>query len=71
MRRVRARQQEPLDALIWRSLGKTAGAVEAALELNPGIDRRVLLPEGRAVRLPVVAKAPTKKLIELWSVDAD
>jgi len=67
MRSTRARQQEPLDAILWRATGQTSGTVEAALEMNPGLDRHVLLPEGRAVRLPSLQTPPTKKLIELWS----
>jgi phage tail protein X len=64
---ARARQDEPLDLLCWRVLGRTAGVVEAALGLNPGIDRHVLLQAGRRVRLPDAPAAPVRRLIQLWN----
>ncbi|MDR0996319.1 MAG: tail protein X [Zoogloeaceae bacterium] len=65
---ARANANETLDALCWRVLGRTAGVVEAALELNPGLALDALLPEGKAVRLPDPADAPPpeKNLIQLW-----
>lgn len=63
---VRAHQYEPLDLLCWRTLGRTAGVVETALVLNPGLDRYPCLPEGRRVRLPDAAKPTVKRLIALW-----
>ncbi|MDR2924707.1 MAG: tail protein X [Azoarcus sp.] len=63
---VRAQQNEPLDALCWRTMGRTAGIVEAVLALNPGLDRAALLPEGCRVRLPDAPKAPVRQLINLW-----
>lgn len=64
----RARKGESLDALVWRVLGRTAGAVEAVMEANPGIaEVGAALPEGRLVSLPVTAAAETRApLIQLW-----
>jgi phage tail protein X len=64
---VRARQQEPLDALVWRKLGRGAGAVETVLLLNPGLDRVTFLAEGTRVRLPDAPPPPLRQLINLWS----
>jgi phage tail protein X len=50
---VSAHQGDTLDLLCWRHLGTTAGVVEAALQLNPGLaDLGPVLPEGQAVTLP-------------------
>lgn len=64
----RARQGESLDALVWRVLGRTSGAVEAVMEANPGIAAQAAaLPEGRLVTIPVAAAAPPRAaLIQLW-----
>ena len=65
---VRALQDDTLDLLCWRHLGTTAGVVETALALNPGIASiGALLPAGHLVTLPdaapVVAATP---MINLW-----
>jgi phage tail protein X len=53
-----ALQSEPLDALCWRMLGSTAGIVEQALGLTPGLaDLGPLLPAGTAIQLPAAAAA--------------
>ena len=47
--RVYAHQGDTLDALVWRHLGRTAGLVEQALELNPGLCvHGPILPHGTA-----------------------
>ncbi|MCL1861841.1 MAG: tail protein X [Proteobacteria bacterium] len=66
MSTARARQLEPIDALCFRVLGRTAGVVETTLELNPGLDRHALLPEGFPVRLPDAPKIQARKLVNLW-----
>jgi len=68
--RVYARQGDTLDLLCWRHLGSTAGLVEKALELNPGLcEFGPVLPHGTAVDLPEVtatATAATRSLVQLW-----
>lgn len=65
---VLARHHEPLDALIWRTLGRTDGALEPVLAANPGLASAALsLEEGRAVLIPAeAAAAPVKPLVNLW-----
>lgn len=65
---VRAQQGDTLDSLCWRHLGSSA-AVEAALELNPGLAALgPILPNGQPVTLPDAAPAATagKTLLQLW-----
>lgn len=63
---VRAHQHEVLDALLWRTVGSTAGSVEATLEANPGLARIAAdLPEGHPVRV-VKAPEPVKEMVYLW-----
>lgn len=68
--RVYAREGDTLDALCWRHLGHTAGFVEKALELNPGLCvLGPVLPHGTAVDLPEItttATAATRPLVQLW-----
>lgn len=66
--RVRAQQNDTLDALLWRHLGGTAGYVEEALELNPQLAALgPTLPLGTPVELPqtqpAARAAPT---VSLW-----
>lgn len=65
---IRANQNEPLDALVWRATGRGAGVVEAVLAANPGLALVAqALPEGRAVIIPGDALAPaTQPLVQLW-----
>lgn len=63
---VRALQHDSLDALCWRHLGRTAGAVEATLDANPGLARLAAdLPAGHLVHL-VAPPAAARPLIQLW-----
>lgn len=65
-RTVRARQGDTLDALCWRHLGRTTGAVEATLDANPGLARLAAdIPQDTAVTLVAPAAAPAK-LVNLW-----
>lgn len=65
---VRALAGEPLDALVWRTIGQAAPAVEAVLLANPGLAAfGPGLPEGTAVTIPAAAQAPAPApLIQLW-----
>lgn len=65
--KVFALQDETLDALCFRVLGQTAGVVEQALELNPGLaGHGTALPHGTLVELPDTAAQPQKTMIRLW-----
>jgi len=68
--RVRAMQGDTLDALCYRHLGVTAGVVERALELNPGLSSHgPVIPHGTPVDLPDIttAKTPAERvLVQLW-----
>lgn len=65
---VRATDGEPLDALVWRSIGQAAPAVQAVLAANPGLERfGPGLPDGTAVMIPAAAQTPAPApLIQLW-----
>lgn len=63
---VRARQHEMLDALAWRTMGMTAGSMEAALDANPGLAKLgPHMPMGLAVRLVNVPQPP-RETVNLW-----
>lgn len=68
---VRAHQGDTLDSLCWRHLG-TSAAVEAALELNPGLAALgPVLPNGHPVTLPdqsplAAQSTQTTPLLQLW-----
>jgi len=66
--KVTTQQGETLDALCWRCLGRTAGAVEAALDANPGLaDLGPVLPHGQVIFLPDAPLTPQKRpLLQLW-----
>lgn len=65
---VIAAQGDTLDVLCYRYLGTTAGVVEQALELNPGVAALgPILPHGTAVVLPENPPAAgTRQLVQLW-----
>ena len=67
--RVAAHAAEPLDSLVWRTIGAGAGLVETVLEANPGLgELGATLPEGTLVVIPLpAAAAPTAPLVQLWS----
>ncbi len=60
-----AQDREPLDALVWRTIGRGPDAVEHVLAANPGLGG---LGEGQAVLIPELASAPAEaELVQLWS----
>lgn len=65
---VTAHAGEPLDALIWRSLGRVTGVEEAVLDGTPGLAAIAeALPEGQAITLPDLDPGPAEiELIQLW-----
>lgn len=69
--KVTAIQGDTLDLLCHRHLGKTAGVVEAAYELNPGLAALgPVLPMGYPVTLPepaAAAVAEIKPMLQLWN----
>ncbi|MCD9124026.1 tail protein X [Cupriavidus sp. UGS-1] len=66
--RVRARQGDTVDLLVFRHFGRTRGLVETVLEMNPGLaDLGPILPIGTEVELPSApADQPTKPLLQLF-----
>ena len=65
--RVRAQQGDTVEALVWRHLGRAAGAVEATFAANPGLaDHGAVLPHGTPVEIPDTSPAPQKRLVQLW-----
>ncbi|MBJ2163020.1 tail protein X [Acidovorax sp. IB03] len=66
---VRTHQNDTVDQLCWRHLGKTERVVEATLELNPGLAAAgPILPAGMAITLPDHATMPaaTRPTVNLW-----
>ena len=65
---VRADQSDPVDLVVWRALGRTAGSVEAVLDAQPVLaPLPARLPEGTAVLIPAAAQAPAPSpLQQLW-----
>lgn len=64
-----ARQNDTLDLICWRALGRTAGVVEAAFALNPGLaDAGPFIAEGRQVLLPdpQPASPALRETVNLW-----
>lgn len=65
--KVLARQNETLDALIWRHYGRTPGLTEQVLQVNPGLaDYGPFLPHGLAVELPELTQTAIKQTLQLW-----
>lgn len=65
----RAQQNETLEQLCYRVLGRTEGVTEQALNMNPGLaEWGPILPHGTRVMLPDEQAAPTvADTIQLWS----
>ena len=66
---VRTHQNDSVDLLCWRHLGKRERVVEATLELIPGLAAAgPILPAGMAITLPDHATMPaaTRPTVNLW-----
>ena len=67
---VRTQQNDTLDPICWRYLGTTAGVVEAALALNPGLaSYGPILPQGIIIELPdpeTVTGMNITETVQLW-----
>lgn len=66
---VRSVQGDTLDDLVWQHYGRSAGAVEAVLEANPGLaDLGPILPTGTSVTLPDLEPAAPEsgRRLKLW-----
>lgn len=65
---VTAQQGEMLDALCYRAYHRTAGLVETALEVNPGLaEHGPRLPHGCQVVLPDLPVSPVVlRTLQLW-----
>lgn len=68
MRTVFARQNECLDALVWRATGQGADAVDAVLAATPALSTIAsALPAGFAVAIPELpANSVERALVQLW-----
>ncbi|VVE67904.1 phage tail protein [Pandoraea anapnoica] len=65
--RVRAMQNDTVDAICWRVFGRTQGVVEATLAANPGLaDLGPILPHGHPIDLPDQPAQAEKKTVQLW-----
>lgn len=66
---VRAQQYDTIEALCWRHLGVTAGALEETLKLNPKLaEYGPILPHGQLVKLPDLSAdvIQTTEVVQLW-----
>lgn len=64
---VIARQGDTLDRLVWERYGQRPGALEATLQVNPGLaDLGAVLPVGVRVSLPEINAAPATAAVRLW-----
>lgn len=60
---------ETVDAICWRTLGRTRAVTEQVLALNPGLaDLGSRLPAGTVVRLPELTEAAPAVIqtVKLW-----
>ncbi|MCI0508602.1 phage tail protein X [Chromohalobacter marismortui] len=67
-RTVHARQGDTLDAICYRTYGRTAGVTERVLKANPGLaERGPVLPHGTPVTLPEIIQQPSRApTVQLW-----
>lgn len=67
MKTVYAQQGDTVDQICQRYYGRTGGITEAVLEANPGLaDAGVILPHGKAVKLPDIAPPAKTQTVQLW-----
>lgn len=71
--RLRSKQGDTLDQLLWREAGLGPGELTRVLDANPGLaDSGKVLPLGTVVLIPARATTSTSAnrvlpLIQLWS----
>ena len=67
MARYLTKDGDMLDAICAKHYGRTAGAVEAVLEANPGLaERGPELAAGVVVALPELAEPEQDEGVSLW-----
>lgn len=66
---VIAQENDTIDDLCWRHLGRTSDVVEKVLEMNRNISRQgIFLKAGTQVRLPTTEKKKAQvQVMKLWS----
>lgn len=65
--KITALQGETLDALAWRATAGRPPALEAILDINPGLAARgAILTEGETIVLPAASPTPTAPVLQLW-----
>lgn len=63
---VLSRQNDSIDAVLWRTFGNTDALVQA-LEMNPHVKDSAVLDAGVRLVLPDLPTAkPPKQVIKLW-----
>jgi phage tail protein X len=63
----RSKDGDMVDAICWRYYGRTAGAVEAVLDANPGLaDRGPVLDAGVVIELPDLPEPEPDQGVSLW-----
>lgn len=68
--KVRAQQNDNLDAILYRHLGKSQGYLEASCALNPHLMHQPIIPVGTVVNLPDVdeeQQSVAQDTLQLWS----
>lgn len=57
-----------IDLMIWRAIGRTAGSLEAVLDANPHIaELPLILPAGVVITIPPAAEQrPAPASFKLW-----
>lgn len=68
--KVRAQQNDNLDAILYRYLGKSQGYLETACALNPHLMNQPVIPAGTIVELPETDDeqlSVAQDTLQLWS----
>ncbi len=69
--RLRSKQGDTLDQLLWREAGLGPGELTRVLDANPGLaDLGPILPVGTVVTVPATVSSSATRvlpLIQLWS----
>ena len=64
---LRSLQGDPLDLILFRHYGYTAGITEQVLNLNPGLATLgPILPTGTLINMPATPTQAEQPLIQLW-----